>query len=87
MSLQWKYYFIYLALQILYLTLIVLFFLETRRLSIKEVSVIFDTGRLGNANAVVAEFQENQKDFGVRAAGSTDEKNGVTLEEQKGSEG
>ena len=67
----------------MYLTLIVLFFPETRRLSIEEVSVIFDTGRLGNANAVVAEFQENQKETGVRAS-STDEKSRGTLEEQKG---
>jgi hypothetical protein len=82
--LQWKYYFIYLALQVVYLGLIVLFFPETRRLTIEEVSLIFDTGRLGNASAVVAEFQENQKDsVDVRANSSTTDKEGIQCIEPK----
>lgn len=83
-SIGWKYYFVYLALQCVYLFLIVMFFPETRRLTIEEVSVIFDTGRLGNAGAVVAEFQEHQKD-GVqeRSAGSVTDKGGVALEESQ----
>jgi hypothetical protein len=33
-----------------------------RRLSIEEVSVIFDTGRKGNAAAAAAEFHEHGKE-------------------------
>ena len=38
-----------------------------RRLTIEEVSFIFDTGRLGNASAAAAEFQTEQKDHGSDA--------------------
>jgi hypothetical protein len=64
-----------------------MFFPETRRLTIEEVSVIFDTGRLGNASAVVAEFQENQKDddedrtisFGTgKGGGETEERRDIS---------
>lgn len=48
----------------MYLTLIYLFFPETKRLSIEEVSVIFDTGRLGNVDAVRAEFASERKNEG-----------------------
>jgi hypothetical protein len=61
-----------------------MFFPETRRLTIEEVSVIFDTGRLGNASAVVAEFQENQKNGGEdRKLNSAQDKGGVELEERR----
>lgn len=83
-SFGWKYYFVYLALQCVYLFLIVMFFPETRRLTIEEVSVIFDTGRLGNASAVVAEFQENQKDnVDDGAAIAATGKGGVKMEERR----
>lgn len=61
-----------------------MFFPETRRLTIEEVSVIFDTGRLGNASAVVAEFQENQKD-GVenRTVSAATGKGDVGMEERR----
>jgi hypothetical protein len=32
-----------------------------RRLTIEEVSIIFDTGRLGDAKAATAEFQQGSK--------------------------
>jgi hypothetical protein len=61
-----------------------MFFPETRRLTIEEVSVIFDTGRLGNASAVVAEFQENQKDGDEdRTISSATGKGGVETEERR----
>ncbi|KAK5728536.1 hypothetical protein LTR15_001672 [Elasticomyces elasticus] len=59
-ALGWN-YIVYLVLICGYLTLIYFFFPETRRLSIEEVSVIFDTGRLGNAGAAAAEFQQDDK--------------------------
>lgn len=59
---QWKYYIVYIVLLCMYLVLIFLFFPETRRLSIEEVSLIFDTGRLGNASAVTAELQAHAQD-------------------------
>lgn len=101
-AIGWKYYIVYLVLQCVYLVLIVLFFPETRcvtlpffvhgrsidfdlyrRLTIEEVSVIFDKGRLGGGQAAVAEFQENQKDIDARGDSLSPEKENVTTVESK----
>ncbi|KAK5168857.1 uncharacterized protein LTR77_006166 [Saxophila tyrrhenica] len=76
-AIAWKYYIVYIVLQCVYLALIYLFFPETRRLSIEEVSVIFDTGRKGNAAAAAATFQEDKTvDAGVPSEGV--EKSAIT---------
>ncbi|KAJ9613881.1 hypothetical protein H2200_002017 [Cladophialophora chaetospira] len=62
---SWKYYIVYIVLIVMYLILIILFFPETRRLTIEEVSVIFDTGRLGSAKAAVEQFRHDSTDGGV----------------------
>ena len=55
-----------------------------RRLTIEEVSVIFDTGRLGNANAAAAEFQTDQKHASEPGSDTNAaEKGGVTTLDQK----
>lgn len=48
-----------------------------RRLSIEEVSIIFDTGRKGNAAAAAAEFHDHAKE-GPRSATDVPEKNGTS---------
>ena len=42
-----------------------------RRLTIEEVSVIFDTGRLGNASAATAQFQMDRKTSVADSANDT----------------
>jgi hypothetical protein len=79
-SIGWKYYIVYIVLQCVYLALIVLFFPETRRLSIEEVSVIFDTGRKGDAAAATAEFMDSNKDVPGAQKGSVDKQGATTLE-------
>ncbi|KAF2104987.1 general substrate transporter [Rhizodiscina lignyota] len=64
-SITWKYYIVYIALLCMYLALVVFFFPETRGLTIEEVSLIFDTGRLGNASAATAELQQHAADMKV----------------------
>ncbi|KAK4936141.1 hypothetical protein LTR10_022937 [Elasticomyces elasticus] len=55
-AIAWKYYIVYIALIAMYLVLILFFFPETRRMTIEEVSVLFDTGRKGNAQAATDQF-------------------------------
>ena len=55
-------YIIYIALLCMYLVLVIYFFPETRGLTIEEVSLIFDTGRLGNATAATAELRAHVMD-------------------------
>ena len=47
----------------MYLVLVWLFFPETRGLTIEEVSLIFDTGRLGNAAMATAELEAHTADM------------------------
>jgi hypothetical protein len=61
-DIAWKYYIVYIVLISMYLVLIYFFFPETRRLTIEEVSVIFDTGRLGNASAAAQTFVHGPRD-------------------------
>jgi hypothetical protein len=61
-DIAWKYYIVYIVLISMYLVLIYFFFPETRRLTIEEVSVIFDTGRLGNASAAAQIFVHRSRD-------------------------
>ncbi|CAK7212566.1 hypothetical protein SEUCBS140593_001546 [Sporothrix eucalyptigena] len=56
-SIAWKYYIVYIATIAMYLVLVILFFPETRYLTVEEVSVIFDKGRLATAADATAEFQ------------------------------
>ncbi|KAL2865085.1 putative MFS sugar transporter [Aspergillus lucknowensis] len=58
-NIQWKYYIVYIVLLCIYLTIVWFFFPETSKLTIEEVSVIFDTGRMGSAAAVAAEFSRD----------------------------
>ncbi|OQU94098.1 hypothetical protein CLAIMM_00510 isoform 2 [Cladophialophora immunda] len=64
-NITWKYYIVYIVLIVMYLVLIILFFPETRRLTIEEVSVIFDTGRLGSAKAAVEQFRQDEAEVSV----------------------
>jgi len=64
-TIAWKYYIIYIVLIIMYLVLIILYFPETKRLTIEEVSVIFDTGRMGSAKAAVEQFRVERTPEGV----------------------
>ncbi|VUC28437.1 unnamed protein product [Clonostachys rosea] len=48
-AIGWKYYLMYIALIMFYLVLIIFFFPETRNMTIEAVSVLFDTGRKGDA--------------------------------------
>lgn len=50
-------YIVYIATISFYLVLVILFFPETRHLTVEEVSVIFDKGRLASAADATAEFQ------------------------------
>ncbi|VUC29053.1 unnamed protein product [Clonostachys rosea] len=63
-ALTWKYYIIYVVLLCVYLFIVYFFFPETRRLTIEEVSVIFDTGRLGTTSAATAQLSAYMKDDG-----------------------
>ena len=45
--------------------LTILFFAPCRRLTIEEVSVIFDTGRIGSAKAAVEQFRVERTPGGV----------------------
>ncbi|GJN80089.1 sugar transporter [Purpureocillium lilacinum] len=77
-SISWKYYIVYICLLCVYLVLIYFFFPETRKLTIEEVSLIFDTGRLGDSAAVTAELSG-----GTKVVGDVDDKhaeNRVDLE-------
>ncbi|PSK37359.1 High-affinity glucose transporter [Elsinoe australis] len=78
-EIQWKYYIVYVVLLVGYLILVFFFFPETRRMTIEEVSVIFDTGRLGNMNAVARELQMEHKS--IEHDGVLDEKDRVSLRE------
>ncbi|KAF4547901.1 Sugar (and other) transporter-like protein 28 [Elsinoe fawcettii] len=78
-EIQWKYYIVYVVLLCIYLVIAFFFFPETRRMTIEEVSVIFDTGRLGNMNAVARELQMDHKH--VESDGVLDEKDAVSLRE------
>lgn len=60
-ALVWRYYIVYIALLCVYLVLIYFFFPETRRLTIEEVSVVFDTGRLGDASAATARLAHSER--------------------------
>lgn len=72
-------YIVYIVLLCGYLALILLFFPETRRLSIEEVSLIFDTGRLGNASAVTAELHAHAQDLNEEEG----KKTAIRVEDQK----
>ncbi|KAG7107194.1 Lactose permease like protein [Verticillium longisporum] len=50
-AMKWKYYIVYIALIAMYLVLIIFFFPETRNMTIEAVSILFDTGRKGDALA------------------------------------
>ncbi|KAI1121208.1 general substrate transporter [Nemania abortiva] len=82
-AIHWKYYFVYVVLDAIYLVIIFFFFPETRRLTIEEVSVVFDKGRLGISDATTAEFaQQNQLDKGIKADNGTDKE--VNVDEIEG---
>jgi len=49
---------------------------SSRRLSIEEVSVLFDTGRLGNAGAATAILQQDQKNPSLAEPVVLDDKQG-----------
>ncbi|KAF5976536.1 hexose transporter [Fusarium coicis] len=59
-AIAWKYYIVYIAVIAMYLVLILFFFPETRNMTIEEVSVLFDTGRKGDAAAATSKFHNNQ---------------------------
>jgi hypothetical protein len=62
-SIAWKYYIVYVVLIAMYLVLIWFFFPETRRLTIEEVSFVFDTGRMGTGHAATQHLhQRSHKD-------------------------
>ncbi|KAE9400798.1 hypothetical protein BT96DRAFT_636424 [Gymnopus androsaceus JB14] len=44
-SLQWRFYFVFIAIQVMYLFLIWWFFIETKGRTIEQVSVLFDENR------------------------------------------
>lgn len=52
----------YIALLCMYHAFVILFFPETPGLTIEELSLIFDTGRPGNATAATAELQQHAED-------------------------
>ena len=88
-SIAWKYYIVYIVLIIMYLVLIWFYFPETRRLTIEEVSIIFDTGRAGKANVAVAALRR-QDEESVKGNGVVQEENvkgsGLGYVESKDSE-
>ncbi|KAM0495210.1 hypothetical protein D7B24_001378 [Verticillium nonalfalfae] len=55
-AMKWKYYIVYIALIAMYLVLIIFFFPETRNMTIEAVSILFDTGRKGDALAASRQF-------------------------------
>ncbi|KAL1853092.1 hypothetical protein VTK73DRAFT_9108 [Phialemonium thermophilum] len=75
-AIQWKYYIVYIALLCVYLVLVIFFFPETKRLTIEEVSLLFDTGRLGDSSAVTAELNAHEAKGGALV--DDDEKAGQT---------
>lgn len=56
-AMGWRYYIVYVAPLCGYLVLVYLFFPETRRLTIEEVSLVFDMGRLGSGSAATAKLR------------------------------
>ncbi|KAM0227102.1 hypothetical protein ACHAPO_011833 [Fusarium lateritium] len=54
-------YIVYIAVIGIYLVLILFFFPETRNMTIEEVSVLFDTGRKGDAAAATRKFHGKTK--------------------------
>ncbi|KAI0098726.1 general substrate transporter [Nemania sp. FL0031] len=82
-AIHWKYYFVYVFLDAVYLVIIFFFFPETRSLTIEEVSVIFDKDRLGINPAVATEFgQRTRPDEGAKAEHGS-EKN-INIDEIEG---
>ncbi|KAJ8133245.1 hypothetical protein O1611_g378 [Lasiodiplodia mahajangana] len=82
-AIQWKYYFVYIILDAVYLVIIFFFFPETRCLTIEEVSVIFDKGRLGTRHPTATEFgQQTRLDEGVKAENGSEKK--VNVDEIEG---
>lgn len=47
-AITWKYYAVYIGIDIIVLALIYFFFPETKNLTIEEVSLVFDYGRKGD---------------------------------------
>lgn len=54
-------YIVYIAVIAGYLVLILFFFPETKGMTIEEVSVLFDTGRKGDAAAAAAKLEADGK--------------------------
>lgn len=55
-ALTWKYYAVYICLDCIYVVLIYFFFPETKKLSIEEVSLVFDYGMKDGRAKAAAKF-------------------------------
>ncbi|KAH8816080.1 general substrate transporter [Xylogone sp. PMI_703] len=83
-NLAWKYYIIYIVLITIYLVLIFFFFPETRGLTIEEVSVVFDTGRLGDTSVAASQFYSHQaKHEDLRSSADAEKRDTVHIETSK----
>ncbi|OAA65646.1 General substrate transporter [Niveomyces insectorum RCEF 264] len=57
-AIGWKYYIVYVALDVMYFIIIFFIFPETKSLTIEEVSILFDHGRQGDVAAAREAFEQ-----------------------------
>ncbi|KAI1344255.1 general substrate transporter [Xylariaceae sp. FL0016] len=73
-AIAWKYYIVYIVIIAMYFVLIWFFFPETKGMTIEEISVLFDTGRKGDAEAATRRLDNRGTDKALGDDFDDDEK-------------
>ncbi|KAK9893523.1 general substrate transporter [Cystobasidium minutum MCA 4210] len=83
-AIAWKYYLVYIATASIWFIIIYFTFPEIKGLTIEEISLVFDQGRMGNKKAVVEEMTSDMRiDEATSKDGYEDSKGGVSNTTQK----